>query len=48
MSPDQMTPAQYDSTTLTVGAGEFRLKAAWAYFALTTAGRVMRRCVRRR
>lgn len=23
----QMTPAQYDSTTLTVGAGEFRLKA---------------------
>jgi DNA topoisomerase-1 len=23
----QMTPAQYDSTTLTVGAGDFRLKA---------------------
>ncbi len=34
----QMTPAQYDSTTLTVGAGDFRLKSAWPYPCASMAG----------
>ncbi|MDS6631483.1 DNA topoisomerase [Klebsiella michiganensis] len=34
----QMTPAQYDSTTLTVKAGDFKLKARGTVRCALTAG----------
>ncbi len=42
----QMTPAQYDSTTLTVAAGDFKLKARGRTYVSTAGQKSCRRCAR--